>query len=480
MVVCKNKIWFENITDLFCDFKIIPTTDMTLEQQLNSLTRLVLILFIIILLFNIKQSLIFLTISLILIIIIYYLQKKNLDTFIKESFVMEKNLSTYNSKPMPTTNSSCYKTNIMMNPNIPNNPKYKQQLPVVRPRFCNDSVKLNVNDPNYMSINQKLVGGPNPKTLIAPIIPEPLSNLEYWKTNNLVNYPAINSRTQFDAYNSGYFVSENCGQNHKYNQVINDCYGINVEKNEKTIENYSQFNSSKYQKDKKEKEKEIIIENNELIEDFELLKCKNDNNCGYLNQYDDPNIFTQTIQPGVYSLNETIEPINSNIGITYTKQINPTTESISNDKNTIFFDEHRPDFVAPKKEYINNEPNTSNIYDPRFSGYGTSYRSYTDENLGNTKFYYDDVNAIRMPNYITRNKIDIFDFAPTYGPKEDYIDTNNIRDLANQKYVDSVLEQRTSLQQSLLRKRNSELWQTRQSPMYKSGGRMVGGLGFKA
>ena len=33
-------------------------------------------------------------------------------------------------------------------------------------RWCDDDVPLNPNDPGYMSINQKLAGGPNPKTLI--------------------------------------------------------------------------------------------------------------------------------------------------------------------------------------------------------------------------------------------------------------------------------------------------------------------------
>ena len=476
MVVCKNKIWFQNLPELFCDFKIIPTTDMNLEQQLNAITRLVLILFIIILLFNVKQSFIFLAVSLIFIIVFYFVQKKNLEQFIKESFTMNKNLSTYNSKPIPTTNSGCYKTNTMINPIIPNKIT-QQQLPIVRPTFCNDQVKLNVNDPNYMSINQRLVGGPNPKTLIAPIIPEPVANLEYWKANNLVSRPSINSRSQFDVYNSGYFVSENCGKNHQYNQVINDCYGINVENNiieDFEKESYSHKDEDDYNTERTNKRKQQNIEN------FETPICKNDNNCGYLNQNDDPNIYVQTIQPGIYSVDEIIQPINSNIGITYTPQIGTTTEKITPNKNNVLFTEHKPGFSYIKKEYVNNEPNAYDMYDPRFTGYGTGYRSYTDEDLGNTKYYYDDVNAIRMPNYITRNKIDIFDFAPTYGPKEDFDNTDNIRDLANQKYLDSALEQRTSLQQSLLRKRNSEMWQQRQYPMYKSGGRMLGGNGFRA
>ena len=48
---------------------------------------------------------------------------------------------------------------------------------------------------------------------------------------------------------------------------------------------------------------------------------------------------------------------------------------------------------------------TSNVYDPRSNSYGTSYRSYIDKMTGQVRYYYDDINAIRQPNYITRNNI---------------------------------------------------------------------------
>ena len=116
-----------------------------------------------------------------------------------------------------------------------------------------------------------------------------------------------------------------------------------------------------------------------------------------------------------------------------------------------------------------------NIYDPRFSGYGTSYRAYTDKDLGQTKFYYDDINAIRMPNYLVRSNIDFAQYADTYGPLSDKnkhgsVYTNNIRALAQDSFLRSSIEQRESLSESLMRKRNGELWQTRKYPMRTFGG----------
>jgi hypothetical protein len=197
------------------------------------------------------------------------------------------------------------------------------------------------------------------------------------------------------------------------------------------------------------------------------------------------NLFTQIIQPGAYTVNEVNEPINSNIGISFDQQFEP----LSYDKNEfgVMFTEHNPldPNLDPKDnilKYNDNgviEPITqSNVYDPRFSGYGTSYRAYSDKNLGQTRFFYDDVDSIRMPNYITRSKIDFADFADTYGPMNNQygnVDNSNIRALANQKFLDDALEFRTGMQERLLRKRNSEMWQTRVKPKRTENQRMLGG-----
>ena len=75
MSQCNSNFWTENMYDLFCSQQIIPTTSMTNEQQMNALTRLTILLFIILLLLDYKYSFAFLLISLLLIIIIYYLQR---------------------------------------------------------------------------------------------------------------------------------------------------------------------------------------------------------------------------------------------------------------------------------------------------------------------------------------------------------------------------------------------------------------------
>ena len=84
-----------------------------------------------------------------------------------------------------------------------------------------------------------------------------------------------------------------------------------------------------------------------------------------------------------------------------------------------------------------------------------------------------------MPNYITRNKIDFLPYADTYGPQKnesglDY--TNKIKQMAQDSWTENSLNFRTGLQQSLLRKRNSELWQTRYMPLSSGQSRILGGI----
>jgi hypothetical protein len=183
------------------------------------------------------------------------------------------------------------------------------------------------------------------------------------------------------------------------------------------------------------------------------------------------NLFTQTITPGVYMNNQVVEPINSNIGISFQQQFEPVT--CKADKEGLKYTLHDPRIVNPD---VNKHPrpvdkaNYDNVYDPRFYGYGTSYRSYLEPVTGQTRFMYDDVNAIRMPNYVTRSKIDHLSFADKYGPMEvgeEYgnPDTPYIRQLADDKWLRDSLEFRNDMTLKLMRKTNSEAWQQRQAPI---------------
>ena len=81
-----------------------------------------------------------------------------------------------------------------------------------------------------------------------------------------------------------------------------------------------------------------------------------------------------------------------------------------------------------------------------------------------------------MPNYITRSKVDFLPLADTYGAMKNANGNENnsiIRNLVNDAWTRNSLEFRSGLQQSLMRKRNAELWQTRQFPKSTMNQRML-------
>lgn len=524
MYKCKNKIWIENIKELFCDSKILPIGCLSLECKINSITRFVFILFILILvIFDIKKSLIFLSISLILIIIYYYIfknKKNNIDS--KENYMYQKQ---NNNTPYSMGNNgyaSKHRGIVRENNN-------DIEIIMERPtsgRFCNDEVHFAFNDEDYISINQKLVGPPNPKTLIPPVIIPPSHDLSYWKANNLVTHSSVNDQLQIDNYKSGYQVSTCCGDTDGIDTMSIERFlnkdklykttNPKINKQKSTYSGGVGYNKSYLKTDVITKENlnykydtgnnrylsnEKNLQENYVEPSYKVKPNKSGEvniSCGYNpeninvglqsnypagNCEKDPiftryntNLRTQTIQPGIYDVNQINEPINSNIGISFDQQFEPLSVKTYNNGD-VLYTEHDPRLYNEVIEPIEETVNESNVYDPRFSGYGTSYRSYTDDLLGNTKYFYDDINAVRMPNYITRNKIDFLPVGDSYGPmKNEHGNEYNsiIRDMANDAWTRNSLEFRSGLQQSLMRKRNAEMWQNREFPKNTRSQRMLG------
>ena len=628
MSKCEKKFWFNNVSELFSNTDITINNTMSIEDKMNSLSRITIYIFFLLLVFKCKNSFLFLIFSLLIIIIIYYINKKQMEQENYEMFTLpyvsdirnkhssfdqkdynnpgrshynkpytrstyeieDQNYEGFNQpqqptqrpqqpttrrpqqptqRPQPTTqrpttqrpqpqqttqrpqpqpttqrpqqqpttqrpqqqfsNIRSQKTSyqpsqktsnyINMNQNISPNRNTRQfTTPVYL--FENETknnvildtsssyilgdedVIINPNDPNYVSKNQRLTGAVNPRTLIAPVIAPPITDLDYWKTNNLVTHSAINDQKQTDIYLSGYQVTTDCKESDNlfskdynfkespgpqtYLQRSNSYASNKLKNNSTPVENFSQVkeNYGKYPYLIAPKESGQI--NTSCGYDSNQLKVGLPSNLKVGNCTKDPifkdyndNLFTQTIQPGVYTRNEINEPINSNIGISFDQQFLPTTYEI--DDNNIIYTKHDPRVFD--SSVFDDEPedegvNAANVYDPRFSGYGTSYRSYTDDNIGQTRFYYDDIDSVRMPNYISRSNIDFALFADSYGPmtnKNGNVNTDDIRKLADKQFLDSALEFRTGMQERLMRKTNANAWQQRVAPITKNSQRMLGG-----
>jgi hypothetical protein len=383
------------------------------------------------------------------------------------------------------------------------------------------TIPVQDNNPDYVFKNHLLSKGHHPFTEIAPVIAPPSHDLTFWKMNELITHSAVNTMKQIDNYASGYSVTDYNGNPSGPNGVpckskldscrISPCrnneacdnlgdYGPdrvdmtgNISQNSQPcVENFttneprvSQEESEPY--DSRETYVPILQRRNIAPQPgwVDINHGYNPNNLNYNLPANMPvggncnassnlssfnkNLFTQTLQPGVYSTNQVAEPINSNIGISFQQQFEPVNCSVNQDG--IHFNQVDPyqNPQVPKQYQPGNITTENDVYDPRFNGYGTSYRSYTDPTTGQPRFAYDDVNAVRMPNYITRSKIDFINEADTYGsikPGSEFGNplTRDMKTIANDKWVEDSIGFRNDMSERLMRKRNAELWQTRMYP----------------
>lgn len=475
----KSTFWIENPTSLLKNFNLIPKNTMSFEEQMNCLTRLVFSVFIVLLLFGYKYSQLFFIISIFFIVILYYIQRNNMDT--KENFT-----------PKPLTMKSYVEQSHVTNLNTPKiiEKKYLVQKAKYDSHLYQKPVELNFNQ-SFQSQNQYLVGNANPKTKIAPVNVAPIYDYTYWKESDFTVPTGINKRTVQDFYRSGYYTDESC---------CDDIY------NQKVDNNKEQFSTENYTADYKKKQ---YISKQEEDEEGEKNIIENWNNgnlytgSGYNVgnvRYDLPvnypsnscqknseinkEIFTSTVVPGVYYKNDIIEPLGSNIGISFDQQFPPLKSSVDRHGNLLYTAEDPLTYTyQPRREEKQEFPSNDQVYDPRYNGYGTSYRGYIDKMTGQAKFFYDDVDAIRRPNYIGRSKIDHIKGVDSYGPMrndEKIFETNkDIRSIAESDFLNSSIGFRTEMMTSLMRKRNAELWQQRLAPQSRAGSFNMGGMNLK-
>jgi hypothetical protein len=457
---------------LFSSLKLMPEHDMSLEDQIDCMIRLVFLIFALLYLTNAKYSVHFLTGSLIFIIILFLLQRK------------------------PMNKCENYKS--------PYERVCKQQGKALSGSIAGDSSKLDIvtslsttflaqetpyqhNNPNYTYKNQLLAKGANPITNIPPVVVAPSHDLENWRANPLINHSAVNKMAQRDQYLSGYAVTTQCAENYsppppltKVEMMANRVREM-VEKETLSRE----MNGKGVRDGTKECFSEQVgsvntacgynpsqLKRTNIPNNVPVGNCQQQPSMRHLNE----NLFTQTVQPGVYAKYNVAEPINSNMGISFQQQFEPVSCSV--DKNGITFTNEDPNVIVPLEEEMcpGEEVRYDNVYDPRFSGYGTSYRSYIDPMTGQPRFAYDDVDAVRRPNYITRSKIDFLPFADTYGSLKEGNEygndnTANIKQMVQDSYVQNNMMFRNDMMERLMRKRNAELWQLRSYP--KAGGRAL-------
>ena len=468
--------WLENINMLFNNCEIIPNNSMSFGEKINSITKLLIVISLLLIIFNVfDYNIIFIyfLISLMIIILFYYKEKENMSSKRNQNNVKEPFEISY----LKSQNSNnCEKHSARIVYNCANNTEVRndsRQKIIDNIENNKNNMKINFNTADFnhnfkrKTDNQHLVGAPNPKTLVAPVIAPPLASLESWKNDDEYNISTLNVVKPRYEYESGYKTSQdyNCYSKLRVPPSYTCGYKKKILKKEVSTQfkNQSQSQSQPQPQDTKKEVKENFTFPYEIKSEEEIEEDKLDGselfykdfktNPSMKDKYTD-NIFAYNNDPDDSYVNKRNEPINSLIGITEPGQ----------------FEENEYEMIEPHENI-----NMSNTYDPRFYGYGTSYRGYVDKVVGQPRFYYDDINAIKMPNYITRNSIDVTPFGDSYGPDNhggnEY--HSNITKLADKHYLDSALQFRTEMQNRLMRKVNSESWQQKMYPIQRRGHRMM-------
>lgn len=431
---------------LFESFIIIPNDEMTFDEKMNAISRLILVIGLALFVLGFNKAISLTILAEIVIIIVWYKEKK---MSVKKEMFSQK--------------------------------------------ICHNDYQQIEFDSNHRSPNQTFSGPPNPKTKIPVLIVPPIVD-QYWN-DGMSTYKGINADSHEDLIQSGYIIDGvQCGTTQDIamqpirKERMPSCVSEKAHKEGFTMPSCAM----KYEDDYTHKNYTHIMSPDTLTGEV-LTTCAYDpdqlirynlpsnapfGRCQRSEALKDYNmqLFTQPIQPGLYSRYEVIEPISSNIGISFQQQFEPMT--IEENENNLIYTSNDPYIRAPvqKMEIPDNEPNMNNVYDPRFSGYGDSNRAYIDKMTGQVRYFYDDVDAIRRPNLITKNNLDIYPFTQNYGPMEK--PENCYRELANQQFHDSQIQFRTDLMERLMRKRNAEMWQRRVAPISRASNTVNSFLGI--
>lgn len=197
-------------------------------------------------------------------------------------------------------------------------------------------------------------------------------------------------------------------------------------------------------------------------------KCVTDSDSLYP-QYNDMRS-TQIVQPGMYFKSEVLDPINSNIGISYSQQFNPQTAKDIGKGQVLYTDHDANTHVG--ETYVNNSISGDelyNVYDPRYTGYADQNRYYLDKMTGQPRFTYDDIDAVKRPSYIVRSNVDHMGQFDQMGPMKHGCINYDYRNVAQKEFHESTLDSRSDIQIRLAQKNYARTYQLREMPLSATG-----------
>lgn len=212
---------------------------------------------------------------------------------------------------------------------------------------------------------------------------------------------------------------------------------------------------------------------------------------------DTSRIFIQPLAPNLYTVNTNPRPINKSLGISYTHDIHePTRDSVAweGKGHEVFYARPDPSLIRkdgnptrisemPPRSSWSEETNgflhpkgsinIDTIYE-HHDGTKGMYADYDEISVGDLQYYTQENLPFIYPNFISRSKIDVFEFTDPNGkvrPEYNHhVSLNDIREQVNNKWMEDSMFQRENLMESLLWRRSNEAWTTRVGPIFQKGG----------
>lgn len=483
--------WLDDWREFFNPSTIIPDIHQDIPEQFNCLTRILIFLILIMYFYYGFSPYVWTLIVIFTMIVIIYLSfyKKKYYGMKRENF--ETQIVQDAPCRTPVTRCSYQEPIILYDSKAPeqsidisginNNPSLidVQQAHT----WCYKDLELGN---ETASVNQKLTGNrANPKTEAIPVIPPPMYEPENWSPNDFVVPWKINDQRRQELYQNGYMTWDKEIPRKKIEYEMFNKYACYPDKDLK--ENFPSYSQNDYDLPQDRTILNSTYSNRLADVMMDTVDGYYPENAKY-NQFVnvpptacDPrlseyhkNLYSIPLQPNVYTRSQVNQPDASmyNLGISYTQPHLPY-QCKMDDRGNMLIDEYDPNqypseyLLRGRDERGKDEIPRHEIYDPRLTGYGTSYRSYNDPLTGQPRFYYDDVDAHTQYNYITRNKIDFTKFGPTTGPYQD-IDPEDVRTLADETFHNNMMKQRTELQYRLMAKNSHREWQQRMAPLNRN------------
>lgn len=518
----EEEFWVENPCVLF-NFYLIPDSLMTEKAKFNALTRMAIIIFIVMFFSGIKYSSIFLILSILFILLLYY-KKMNREKFSnmsnisttpiknnisnaprQDAFLQQVKglnmLSQHDHKRYGNINQACFANNYAYD---------KQEVPYSANSYVNATeqtqnvcgllqdngvarARIPYNELKKVSSLHKTDVGIDffappiqiqERSLIPPLMVPRIMDKEVWSPTDFNANKKVNRENYKDVtelFGSDKFCPKR--------EPIVDVRMASSECGDPTkIQEYSQ--------------------DFPVIADYQNLPTE-------IQVYSD----VQPYKQGVI-LPASRQPINGNYGISEIpswdmsseekyyvdnagkfvnlaelekneRQQNTAKNAITDKESQPFYDRYDPQLIrdyGPEGRQAEmparsswstrvspyearNPPDFNRVFDPRFTGYGDPFRSYLDADKGNIAYFYGDVDAYRHPVFLTRSKVDFIEqrqpmgkIWPLYNRDKNMCLDEAIEQAQNRWFADTT-QFREGLMASQMNKRNAEMWQLRYAPI---------------